>query len=138
MVRFVGAYASFGFDANMMDTYPALTCGAAVYIVTEEMRFDLAGMNACFEQHKVPHAFMTTQVARQFAQEMKNSSLKCLSAGGGYLNQPEKTTEVFIQNPFVQEADYSHVYRTGDIVRYRYDGNIEFVGRYGTGYAGHR
>ena len=50
-------------------------------------------------------------------------------AGGGYLNQPEKTTEVFIQNPFVQEADYSHVYRTGDIVRYRYDGNIEFVGR---------
>ncbi|SFA95698.1 AMP-binding protein [Selenomonas ruminantium] len=78
----VGSYASFGFDANMMDIYPALTCGAAVYIVTEEMRFDLAGMNACFAKHKVTHAFMTTQVARQFAQEMENSSLKCLSAGG--------------------------------------------------------
>ena len=33
----VGAYASYGFDANMMDTYPVLTCGAAVCIVTEEM-----------------------------------------------------------------------------------------------------
>ena len=49
----VGAYASYGFDANIMDTYPALACGAAVYIVNEEMRFDLAGMNACFEKHRV-------------------------------------------------------------------------------------
>ena len=32
----VAAYASYGFDANMMDMYPALTCGAAVYIVPEE------------------------------------------------------------------------------------------------------
>ena len=85
----VGAYASFGFDANMMDTYPALTCGAAVYIVSEEMRFDLAGMNACFEQNRVTHAFMTTQVAWQFAQEIENSSLKCLSAGGEKLIKTE-------------------------------------------------
>ena len=31
----VAAYASYGFDACMMDMYPALTCGATVYIIPE-------------------------------------------------------------------------------------------------------
>lgn len=77
----VGAYASFGFDANMMDTYPALSCGAAVCIVLEEMRLDLDGINKYFEKNSVTHSFMTTQVGRQFA-DVDNHSLKYLSAGG--------------------------------------------------------
>ncbi len=48
---------------------------------------------------------------------------------GGYLNRPEKTREVFVPNPFSKEPGYETAYRTGDIVRYRQDGNIEFVGR---------
>ncbi len=201
----VGAYANFGFDANMMDTYPALTSGAAVCIVPEEMRLDLEAMNAYFEKNNVTHAFMTTQVGRQFATDIDNHSLKYLSTGGeklvsldppknynfynvygptectilitsfkverqennipigepldntklyivdqnfyrvpigaagellaagvqvgaGYLNRPEKTAEVFIKNPF-DGGEYSRAYRTGDIVRYRADGNIEFIGR---------
>ena len=47
----------------------------------------------------------------------------------GYLNRPEKTAEVFITNPFTREKKYAPVYRTGDIVRYLPDGNIQFVGR---------
>ena len=47
----------------------------------------------------------------------------------GYLNRPEKTAEVFITNPFTREKKYAPVYRTGDIVRYMHDGNIQFVGR---------
>jgi len=48
----------------------------------------------------------------------------------GYLNRPEKTAEVFVQNPFVGSGDkYARAYRTGDIVRYLPDGNIQFVGR---------
>ena len=41
----------------------------------------------------------------------------------GYLNQPEKTAEVFV------EWNGLRCYKTGDIVHYREDGNIEFVGR---------
>ena len=37
----VSAYASYGFDACMMDLYPALTCGATVHIIPEELRLDL-------------------------------------------------------------------------------------------------
>ncbi len=49
----------------------------------------------------------------------------------GYLNRPEKNAEVFILNPFASENNpvFSRAYRTGDIVRYRENGDIEFVGR---------
>ena len=47
----------------------------------------------------------------------------------GYLNRPEKQAEVFITNPFTNEAKYAPIYRTGDIVRLLPDGNIQFVGR---------
>ncbi len=50
----------------------------------------------------------------------------------GYLNRPEKTAEVYLANPFDSQENaskFSRVYRTGDIVRYLPDGNIQFVGR---------
>ena len=202
----VAAYASYGFDACMMDMYPALTCGASVYIIPEELRLDLIALNDYFEQNNITHSFMTTQVGYQFATSIENHSLKHLSVGGeklttltpptdyrfhngygptectiftttysvdkkqkeipigkpvdnthlyivdthgyrvpvgaagelwisgpqvsrGYLNRPEKTAEVYINNPFTDEEQYSRVYRTGDIVRYLPDGNIQFVGR---------
>jgi amino acid adenylation domain-containing protein len=78
----VAAYASYGFDACMMDMYPALTCGAAVYIVPEELRLDLIALNDYFEQNQITHSFMTTQVGYQFASNIENHSLKFLSTGG--------------------------------------------------------
>ena len=202
----VAAYASYGFDACMMDMYPALTCGATLYIVPEELRLDLVALNEYFESEHITHSFMTTQVAYQFATSIENHSLNYLSTGGeklagltppknyklvnvygptettvlvtsysvdqkkkdipigraidnthlyvvdpqghrlpvgaagelwisgpqvsrGYLNRPEKTAEVYIGNPFTDEKKYARVYRTGDIVRYLPDGNIQFVGR---------
>ncbi len=202
----VAAYASYGFDACMMDMYPALTCGATVHIVPEELRLDLIALNEYFEQNHITHSFMTTQVGYQFASNIENHSLKFLSTGGeklasltppqgfsfynvygptectiftttylvnqkmkeipigkpldnmrlyvvdpqghrlpvgaagelwisgpqvsrGYLNRPEKTAEVYIPNPFTDEAKYARVYRSGDIVRYLSSGDIQFVGR---------
>ena len=46
----------------------------------------------------------------------------------GYLNRPELTAEKFITNPFVENAG-ARLYKTGDLVRYRHDGNLEFLGR---------
>jgi amino acid adenylation domain-containing protein len=202
----ITAYASYGFDANMMETYPALTCGATIYIIPEELRLDLLALNDYFEQEQITHGFMTTQVAYQFATSIENHCLRYLLTGGeklapltpptnytlvnlygptestvcitsfdvtkpmkdipigsaldntklyvvdkaghrlpvgvagelwvagpqvsrGYLNRPEKTAEVFIANPFDSSEKYNHIYRTGDIVRYLPDGNIQFVGR---------
>ena len=44
----------------------------------------------------------------------------------GYLNAPELTQEKFVANPFVSGE---RLYKTGDLVRYRADGNLEFLGR---------
>jgi len=44
----------------------------------------------------------------------------------GYLNRPELTSEKFIADPFGSDA---RLYKTGDLVRYLRDGNIEFKGR---------
>ncbi|MFD3581562.1 MupA/Atu3671 family FMN-dependent luciferase-like monooxygenase [Streptomyces sp. NPDC058683] len=44
----------------------------------------------------------------------------------GYLNRPELTAERFVPSPFV---DGDTLYRTGDRVRWRPDGRIEFLGR---------
>ena len=202
----VAAYASYGFDACMMDMYPALTCGATLHIVPEELRLDLIALNEYFEQNGITHSFMTTQVGYQFATSIENHSLLHLSTGGeklasltppqgfrfyngygptectiftttylvdkkmkeipigkpldnmrlyivdpqghrlpvgaagelwvagpqvsrGYLNRPEKTAEVYIDNPFTDEEKYARIYRTGDIVRYLPSGDIQFVGR---------
>ena len=202
----VAAYASYGFDADMMDLYPALTTGAAVHIIDEAIRLDLVAIDKYFNENKITHSFMTTQVGRQFAVEIDNSSISELSVGGeklvplappknhkminlygptestvcitafeldrlydrvpigkaldntklyvvdkqgrrlppcvpgelwvaghgvsrGYLNRPEQNEKAFIKNPFTDEKGYERVYRTGDIVRYLPDGNIDFVGR---------
>ena len=195
------AYASFGFDANMMDMYAPLTCGATLCVIPEELRLDIAALRDFMEANRVTIAFMTTQVAQQFALNAERcNTLKHLSMGGekmmainpredfamhniygptecsvavthfrvdeyqpnipigkptetttlyimdkhrrrvpvgaagelwvsgpqvgrGYLNRPDKTAEAFVKH------DGRRWYRTGDIVRYRDNGDIEFVGR---------
>jgi amino acid adenylation domain-containing protein len=46
----------------------------------------------------------------------------------GYLNQPELTAAKFINDPFRSEAG-KQLYKTGDLVRRRSTGEIEFLGR---------
>ena len=200
------AYASFGFDAFMSDLFTAIAAGAALYVIPEEIRLDLPALKEFFEKSGITHAFMTTQVATQFAINFPEvRGLEALYTGGekmssfplpkyrlfncygptestvyvvfkevkkvepdipignpvpgvhafivakggqrvpvgaagellvageqvgdGYLGRPEKTAEVFIDNPFESQPQYRRTYRTGDVVRYRPDGDIEFIGR---------
>jgi amino acid adenylation domain-containing protein/non-ribosomal peptide synthase protein (TIGR01720 family) len=55
----------------------------------------------------------------------------CIGGAGlarGYLQRPELTPERFIPHPF-SEIPGARLYKTGDLARYRPDGNIEFLGR---------
>lgn len=78
----VEAYASYGFDANMMDMYPALVTGAETHIIEEAIRLDLNALNRYMEEQKITHVFMTTQIGRMFATSMENSTLQYLAMGG--------------------------------------------------------
>ena len=46
----------------------------------------------------------------------------------GYCHRPELTAEKFIADPFCPDSK-SRLYRTGDFVRYRDNGAVEFLGR---------
>ena len=55
----------------------------------------------------------------------------CIAGAGvgrGYLHDPVRTAEVFVPDPFSDEPG-ARLYRTGDRVRHRPDGTMEFVGR---------
>ncbi|WP_337842013.1 amino acid adenylation domain-containing protein [Rheinheimera sp.] len=61
----------------------------------------------------------------------------CIAGAGvarGYLNRPELSAERFISNPFFNpeqpEAAGPRLYKTGDRVRQRQDGCIEYLGRF--------
>ncbi|APJ02762.1 non-ribosomal peptide synthetase [Silvanigrella aquatica] len=52
----------------------------------------------------------------------------------GYLNRPELTKEKFVENPFQSDEEKrtgknSRLYKSGDLVRWLPDGNLEYIGR---------
>ncbi len=77
-------YASPGFDASVWEIFPALACGAALHVVPEALRLDIAGLHAWFEQQRITHAFLPTPVCEQF-QKRDNATLKVLLTGGDTL-----------------------------------------------------
>jgi len=51
-----------------------------------------------------------------------------IGVGRGYLDNPERTAEVFMPDPFT-ESPSRRLYKTGDLGRLREDGAIDFLGR---------
>ncbi|MBQ6321343.1 MAG: amino acid adenylation domain-containing protein, partial [Lachnospiraceae bacterium] len=76
----VAGYANFGFDAHMIDLYPSVMAGCAVYIFDEAMRLDILAMNDYMEENGISVAFMTTQIGCLISEI--NHSLRYLSTGG--------------------------------------------------------
>ena len=202
----VTAYASYGFDADMLDLYPTICVGGTIYIIPEEMRLDLISLNKYLNENKITDAFFTTQVGRQLVSELTFESIRTISVGGeklvpinppknyklfnlygptegtiycsgfevdklyhripighalrdykfyvldenkkrlpylvkgelyisgpqvsrGYLNRDEENKKAFLTNPFDDDPMFKNLYKTGDIVRFLPNGEIDFIGR---------
>ncbi len=56
----------------------------------------------------------------------------CIGGPGvvrGYWNRPEETAARFVHDPFSTQSG-ARLYKSGDLVRYRADGNLELLGRF--------
>ena len=202
----ITAYASYGFDADMLDLYPTICVGGTIYIIPEEMRLDLIALNKYLNENQITDAFFTTQVGRQLVTELSFDTIRTISVGGeklvplnppsnyklfniygptegtiycsgycvdklyhripighaladykfyvldenknrlpylvkgelyisgpqvgrGYLNRDEENKKAFLKNPFDKDPQFQNLYKTGDIVRFLPNGEIDFIGR---------
>lgn len=103
------------------------TCASTYYIVNREFRND--------ESLPIGNAALNTGVLilNEQDQPVKKGELGelCIMGSGlsnGYYNNPEKTKEVFVQNP-LNTAFPERMYRTGDLVRVNEHDEIEYVCR---------
>ncbi len=94
----IAAYASYGFDANIYDTYPAVTSGAALHIIPDEIRLDLLAVRDYFNENGITHSVMTTQVGRQFALLGGLKTLRHLSVAGEKLSSLDAPNDFKLYN----------------------------------------
>ena len=202
----VAEFASFCFDASVIDLFAPLTAGAVLYILPESIRKDAVAVGKFIKEEKITTVTFPTQMGELVAELLDDApSLKFVTLGGekfkyyrdrtyqmingygptentvssteflvdkqydnipigksqrnirsyivdenmkrlpvgasgelchagrqiarGYHNLPEKTASVFVENPFSVCEEDKRLYRTGDMVRMKGDGNIEYIGR---------
>jgi len=202
----VAEFASFCFDASVIDLFAPLTAGAVLYILPESIRKDAVAVGKFIKEENITTATFPTQMGELVAELLDDApSLKFVTLGGekfkyyrdrtyqmingygptentvsstefwvdkqydnipigksqrnirsyivdenmkrlpvgasgelchagrqiarGYHNLPEKTASVFVENPFSVCDEDKRLYRTGDMVRMKGDGNIEYIGR---------
>ena len=202
----VAEFASFCFDASVIDLFAPLTAGAVLYILPESIRKDAVAVGKFIKDENITTATFPTQMGELVAELLEDAPhLKFVTLGGekfkhyrnrtyqmingygptentvsstefwvdrqydnipigksqrnvrsyvvdkdlnrlpvgasgelchagrqiarGYHNLPEKTASVFVENPYAVCDDDKRLYRTGDMVRMKGDGNIEYIGR---------
>ncbi|WP_370589185.1 amino acid adenylation domain-containing protein [Thermoactinomyces sp. CICC 24226] len=90
-------YAGFGFDASVWEIFPPLVAGATLYVIEEELRYDIRQLNDFMQEKGVTVSFLPTQVAEQFM-ELKNHCLKTLLVGGDRLQKVVPQTYQIVNN----------------------------------------
>ena len=85
-------YSSIGFDVGAIKSVLApACCGACLDIIPQDIKLNINKLNEHFIENKVTHTNITTQVAKLFVENVKETSLKVLVAGGeklGDVNAP--------------------------------------------------
>lgn len=81
-------YAGIGFDAAILEIFPALGKGASLYIVDADTRLDEEKLREYYVIHSITIGFLPTQMCEQFIGYSPGGlSLRCLWTGGDKLNR---------------------------------------------------
>jgi len=77
-------YASFGFDASVWETFPALVGGAALYLIPEQIKLDVRALDDYLEKNDISTVFLPTPICEQFM-TLNNRSLRVVQTAGDKL-----------------------------------------------------
>ncbi len=79
----VAEFASFCFDASVIDLFAPLTAGAVLYILPESIRKDAVAVGKFIKEEKITTATFPTQMGELVAELLDDApSLKFVTLGG--------------------------------------------------------
>ena len=80
-------FAGIGFDASIMETFPALCAGAELHVVPDEIRLSLDELVAWFARHAITWAFLPTPLGEELIRRSGETKLRWLVVGGDKLRR---------------------------------------------------
>lgn len=117
-------------DATYVNLYgpTEITCNCTYHILDREYeKTEVIPIGVAFPNEKVFLLDDSDKLVTETDQEGEICvSGTCLAIG--YFKNPEKTAEVFTQNP-LNDCYYDRIYRTGDIGKYDSSGNLIYINR---------
>lgn len=118
----VSAYASFGFDAHMIDIYSSLISGAQLHIIPDDIRQDILFLSDFLKESNITVGFFTTRIAHMLNYMPHN--LRAILTGGEKI-QPLDIKDYQLINGYgpTECTIYSTYYKT----KGQYDGTV--IGR---------
>ncbi|MCY7420442.1 MAG: amino acid adenylation domain-containing protein [Chitinophagaceae bacterium] len=102
------------------------TIGKSIYQVRIDKEYQVVPVGKPFSNTRF---YVTDQQGKQVPIGVPGEL--CIAGEGlarGYLNQPETTNKFFVTDPF-SKVRGSKMYKTGDVVKWLGDGNLEYLGR---------
>lgn len=82
-------HSSFSFDASIIDLFPALSVGGTLHIISDAMRFDMAGFYQYLKYNKIDDCALPTQLGMELLRSYE-LPLKTIMLGGEKLKQLPK------------------------------------------------
>ena len=81
----VALYSSCVFDASVHELFPALLSGCKLYMLPNEIRYDLQNLVDYYKNNEIQISYVPTVLANQFIKTCKSSQLELIYAAGDRL-----------------------------------------------------
>ena len=82
-------HSSFSFDASVYDLFAPLVSGGQLHIISDDMRYDMAGLYEYIGRNKITHCTFATQFGMELLRQF-DVTLKTITLGGEKLQHVPK------------------------------------------------
>ena len=90
--------SSYAFDSSILEIFPAIVCGAKIFVLKNIIRNNLYELLEYSQTNKITHIFVTTRMAESFSELILNKviSLKILIVAGEKLSKIHKSSVAIV------------------------------------------